>query len=209
IEVRRREHLERKFDAWLQREAARTVRWTVLRPIEAKSNLPHLTALGDDSILASGDQTKSDAYRLRFRTDLRGITAIRLEVLPDERLPRRGPGRVFYEGPPGDFFLSEFGVTADGRKVQLARASHSYASGKLTAPNAIDGDPQTGWSINGGQGRPHSAVFNLAAPLADTHEFSVRLLFERYYAAGLGRFRIAVTTDPHPAEARDMPAEVE
>src|SRR5207244_4951832 len=94
-------------------------------------------------------------------------------------------------------------------KVQLARASHSYAGGKLTAQNAIDGDPQTGWSINGGQGRPHSAVFNLAAPLADAHDLNITLLFERYYAAGLGRFRIAVTTDPRPAEASEMPAEVE
>jgi hypothetical protein len=209
VEARCRDHLERKFNEWLQREAARTVRWTVLRPIEAKSNPPLLTVLDDDSVLASGDQTKSDTYRLRFRTDLRGITAIRLEALPDERLPKHGPGRVDYEGPPGDFYLSEFGVTADGRKVQFARASHSFASGKQTAQFAIDGDPQTGWSINGGQGRPHSAVFNLAAPLADAHDLTITLLFERYYAAGLGRFRIAVTTDPRPPEAREMPAEVE
>src|SRR5439155_6005919 len=49
-DVRRKEHLDRKFKEWLEREEARTVRWTVLRPAEAKSNLPLLTVQKDDSI---------------------------------------------------------------------------------------------------------------------------------------------------------------
>ncbi len=204
-----REHLERKFNEWTEREAARTVRWKVLRPVEAKASRPLLTVLDDDSVFASGDQGKSDTYDLRFSGDLRGVTAIRLEVLPDERLPRHGPGRVYYEGPFGDFMLSEFTVAAGGKPVALKSASHSFARGGYEAAKAIDGDPQTGWSIDGGQGRPHSAVFTLAAPLADAGGLHIRMLFERYYAAGLGRFRIAVTTDKGPAVAREMPADVE
>src|SRR5205823_180810 len=173
VEVRRKEHLERKFAEWAKRESGRTVRWTVLRPAEVKANLPHLTVLGDGSVLASGDQSKSDTYALKFRAGLRRITAVRLEVLPDERLPARGPGRVYYEGPFGDFFLSEFTLLSGGKKVKLAKASQSFASGKLNAASAIDGDPQTGWSINGGQGRAHSAVFNLAEPLADGRDLCV------------------------------------
>jgi hypothetical protein len=205
---KRLDHLDRKFDAWLDREAARTVRWTVLRPAEAKANVPMLSVLDDNSVLATGDQSKRDVYDLTFHTDLHGITAVRLEVLPDDRLPKHGPGRVYYEGAAGDFFLSEFTVTADGSKVAFSGASHSHAAGNDTAKNAIDGDPQTGWSINGGQGRAHAAVFNVAPP-ADARDLHVQLLCERYYAAGLGRFRISVTTDPRPAVARDMPADVE
>jgi hypothetical protein len=207
--VRRREHLERRFNEWLEREAARSVHWTVLRPVQARSNLALLTVEKDDAVFVSGDQTKSQTYDLQFRTDLQGITAIRLEVLPDERLPKHGPGRIFYEGPFGDFFLSELTLLADGKKVKLAGASHSFASGKSTAQAAIDGDPQTGWSIDGGQGRAHTAVFNLAAPLPATRELDLKMLFERYYAAGLGRFRIAVTTDRRQAVARDVPADLE
>jgi hypothetical protein len=204
-----REHLERKFNEWLRREAARTVRWTVLRPVEARANRPLLTVLDDHSVLASGDQGKSDTYDLRFTGDLSGVTAIRLEVLPDERLPRHGPGRVYYEGPFGDFMLSEFTLTAAGKPVSLKAASHSFAKGGYEVAKAIDGDPQTGWSIDGGQGRAHSAVFTPAAPLPETADLHIRMLFERYYAAGLGRFRIAVTTDKGPAAAREMPADVE
>ena len=194
---------------WQKREAARTVRWTVLRPATAKANLPHLTILDDNSVFVSGDQSKSDTYDLTFRTDLHGITALRLEVLPDDRLPSGGPGRVYYEGPFGDFFLSEFRVFAGEKKAALAKATHSFASGKATADKAIDGDPQTGWSINGGQGRAHTAVFTLAAPLAEATNLHVQMLFERYHSAGLGRFRISATTDSRAAIARDMPADVE
>src|SRR5205807_392150 len=59
--------LETQFAAWLNQERGRTVLWRVLRPVEAKSNLPLLTLQPDDSVFASGDQTKSDAYRLKFR----------------------------------------------------------------------------------------------------------------------------------------------
>jgi len=205
LEVRRREHRDRKFNEWLERESASAVRWTVLRPATAKSNLPLLTVQEDGSVLSSGDQTKRDVYDLTFRTDLRGITAVRLEALPDDRLPRRGPGRIFYEGPHGDFFLSEVTLSAGGATVPLSGASQSFGS---SAKGATDGNPQTGWSVNGGQGQAHTAVFNLAKPLDAAGELSLRLLFEQYYAAGMGRFRVSVTTDPRVAGAR-LPADVE
>ncbi len=184
------------------------MRWTILKPTKASSNLPRLTVQDDASVFVSGDQSKRDLYTLQLSTNLKGITAIRLEALPDDRLPHGGPGRVFYEGPAGDFFLSEVTVTAGGKAVPL---KHATASGNEPRGGraAIDGDPQTGWSINGGQGQAHSAVFRLAAPLDDARDLVIQLLFERYHAAGLGRFRISVTTDPRPVVARDTPAEIE
>jgi hypothetical protein len=209
LEVRRRENLERQFHAWLERESKRAVRWTVLRPVEAKANMPLLKVLDDDSVLASSDQTKRDVYDLKYKTDLRNITAVRLEVLPHESLPRNGPGRVFYEGPFGDFFLSEFTMSADGRPVKFSRATSDYSSGDNKIANAIDGSPQSGWSINGRQGKAHTAVLNLVAPLANAKDLALQMIFEQYYAAGLGRFRIAVTTDNRPIEAGSLPAEIE
>jgi hypothetical protein len=226
IEVRRRENLEQKFKTWLDQETARAVHWTILRPREAKGNVPHLSILDDSSVLAGGDQTKRDVYDLKYTTDLKGITALRLEVLPHSSLPREGPGRVYYEGAPGDFFLSDFSLTAGGKPVQFSHASQSHADGGNVAANAIDSDPHTGWSINGGQGQAHAAVFNLAKPLSDAKDLSLRMVFERYYASGLGRFRISVTTDvgqvsnlpaekrqvknlPHVPEAHGLPAEIE
>jgi hypothetical protein len=207
VAEQRGQQIEEAFAKWLSHERAHTVRWTTLRPVEAKSNLPLLTIQDDDSVFVSGDMSKSDTYQLKFRSDLRGITAIRLEVLADERLPKHGPGRIFYEGSPGDFMLSNIDLLVDGAKQPWAKASHSFAPAKFGADKAIDDNLQTGWSINGGQGRDHEAVFNLATPLADPGEFTVKMLFERYFAAGLGKFRISVTTDPSP-EASETPDEV-
>jgi hypothetical protein len=171
--------------------------------------LPHLSIGPDGSILASGDQSKSDLYTIRLRTSLRGITAIRLEAIPDDRLPNRGPGRVYYEGPAGDFFLSEVSLKSDWKPVVLRNATASNPKAPDAAGAAIDGDPQTGWSIGGGQGHEQRAVFRLAKPLDGTSELTIKLLFERYYAAGLGRFRISATTDPRPVAASETPREIE
>ncbi|MBS0266216.1 MAG: PSD1 domain-containing protein [Planctomycetes bacterium] len=207
--VRRREHLEQKMNAWVDRESSRLTHWKVLRPTEARANLPILTILDDDSIFASSDQTKRDVYDLKFKTDLRGITALRIEAIPDDRLPMRGPGRVYYEGPFGNFYLTNLTLTANGQPVKFARASNSFADGRNTAATAIDDDLQSGWSVNGGQGQTHWAVFNLAEPLTETRELALQMVFEQYYACGLGRFRIWATTDPQPAEAANIPAAIE
>ena len=82
--------------------------------------------------------------------------------------------------------------------MPLKQADREPARTAPAVAAAIDGDPQTGWSIGGGQGSAHSAVFQLAAPLNNASDLVIQLLFERYYAAGLGRFRISVTTDPQP-----------
>lgn len=215
LEVRRREHLERKFSDWLRQQSERSVRWTVLKPKSATSNLPLLTVLDDASVLASGDQSKSDLYELAFDDVPAGVTAVRLEALADERLPKHGPGRVYYEGPHGDFFLSNIALSsaesaASRSLIQrpLDQASHSFANGGNGAAAAIDDNKQTGWSINGGQGRSHTAVFNLKEPTPVAGPLELKLLFERYYAAGLGRLRVSVTTDSR-AQASDVPPEVE
>ncbi len=119
----------------------------MLEPVRAVSNRPHLVIEPDGSILASGDQSKRDLYTVQFGTGFRGITAIRLETLPDDSLPAGGPGRVYYEGTPGDFFLSELRVTADGKPLAIKEASSSNSKDHKAAAAAIDGDPQTGWTI--------------------------------------------------------------
>ncbi|MBI2823393.1 MAG: PSD1 domain-containing protein [Planctomycetia bacterium] len=207
--VRRQDHLTRQFNAWLAKESARAVPWTLLKPVTAASSIPTLAILEDGSVLASGDQSKSDLYRITLASELPRIAALRLEVLPDDSLPKRGPGRIAYEGPFGDFFLSELAVRAGGERVALKDASHSRAGGEDAAARAIDGDPQTGWMLGGGQGQAHEAVFSLAAPLADAKTINLELLFERYYAAGLGRFRVWATDDPRPVTARAIESDVQ
>jgi mono/diheme cytochrome c family protein len=206
---RRREHLDRQFRQWREAATAQTARWAMLEPTKASANVPRLTIEAEGTVFASGDMSKRDVYTVQLKSTQKRITAIRLEALPDDRLPSRGPGRVYYEGPFGDFFLSEIHLSANGKNASFQEATASNPKASKDAAAAIDGDPETGWSINGGQGHEQSAVFRLATPLEGPGEITIEMVFERYYAAGLGRFRISATDDPRAVSAREIPFALE
>lgn len=203
-----RESADAAFADWLKAERARGLAWTALKPSEAKSNLPLLTIRLDASILASGDISKSDTYELVLPNVPAGTTALRLEALPDDSLPARGPGLCYYEGPRGDFFMGEFQAESGGQPLKFSRASESYAKNNFgsqaSAKLATDGDPQTGWSCAGRMGEAHEAVFVLEKPLAATATVRIKMMFGRHYACSLGRFRISATNSAD-AIARALP----
>jgi hypothetical protein len=210
----RRKLIDEGFQGWLAKESKRAAFWGILDARKASASTPHLITQRDGSILSEGDVAKSDTYSLQFNVESfvklqkNPITGLRLEALTDKRLPGNGPGRVYYEGPIGDFFLSEFTVSADGKPVKIKSATADYSSGKDTPMRSLDGDQQTGWSISGAQGKDHRAVFVFEQPVM-AKTLDVVMLFERYYAAPLGRFRISATTAPNPtASSHDWLNEV-
>ncbi len=189
--------LETAFAAWLKGQREKTARWQVVAPSEATSNMPLLTIEPDASVFASGDITKMDTYELKFRHLPANITGVRLEALPDDRLPAHGPGMTYYEGPKGDFFLGEFKLSSAGQPIKLTKGTESYAKnnfgGGASAQAAIDGNPETGWTCAGREGQAHEAVFTLAQPLT-TAELNLTMMFGRHYACSLGKFRVSFTT---------------
>jgi hypothetical protein len=216
IEERRRKNLQSKFAAWLQENRAQAVLWTILRPHQLESNRPKLELLADGSIFSRGDITKRDVFQLMFRLDdsAKPVTALRLEILPDERLPAGGPGRAFYEGRKGDFFLSEITATVDGMPARFIAASHSYGkisvgSGNANAENVFDGNGSTGWSTSGREGEAHQLVLNFAKPVAASSKLKLEFVFERHFAASLGRFRLSVTSVFGEMKAKQMPVKLE
>ncbi len=91
--------------------------WVVLDPINARSEGGALLkTLPDKSLRAEGANPASDTYTIQARTDGKGITAFRLEVIPDAALPAGGSGRA----ADGSFVLSRFAVTAEaaGREAK-------------------------------------------------------------------------------------------
>jgi hypothetical protein len=204
-----RDRFAAKFADWERKESKRAIHWTPLHPVAAKATRPYLAAQADQSILVSGDQGKSDRYDVAYDGLPSEVRALRLEVLPDDSLPKHGPGRVFYEGPFGDFVLSELSATADEKPVHFQRAAHSFSSTAGGAAAAIDGNPLTAWSINGGQGKSHAAVFVLDAPLQGAKRLALNMLFEYYYACGLGRFRLSATNESVPADRPVLPPAID
>ncbi len=109
---------------------------------------------------------------------------------------RAGRDAFTTKGPAGDFTMTNFTAEADGQPWKFGAAAQSFASGQFTASAAIDDNLQSGWSIDGGQGKAHSAVFKFATPLAGAQALKLSMQFARHYSADLGRFRISVTDDP-------------
>lgn len=203
-----KEELDAAFDKWVTEQRQEAVQWNVLRPSRLQTNLPKLQVLDDGSILSTGDITKRDVFEMTFPIT-EPVTAIRLEAIPDERLPAKGPGRAFYEGRKGDFFLSEVAAVINGKPVSFASSSSSIKANKF-GPNVVfDNEGSSGWALSGREGQASQLVLNLAQPIREKGNLEITLLFERHYAASLGRFRLSATSQLGNLVAKTMPVAVE
>ena len=195
--------------------------WQVLSPLQAESaGGATLKVLGDGSVLATGKNPQADSYTLQLKTNQNGITAVRLEVLPDQSLPNGGPGR----DPEGNFFLSAFDVNVSPLSSSPASPKSTFVSMKNVAANesqsgySADGilskEPGLhGWAIDtapspGGVPRLF-AVFVADKPFGfeGGTELTIRMKHQmRHSSRNVGRFRIAVTSATDPAWAAKLPA---
>lgn len=201
---------EKRFQTWAEKEKKSAAQWNTFRPAEWSTNLARLELEPDGSLMASGDSTKRDVYTLRFNVtaEMLPLTALRLEALIDERLPGGGPGRAFYEGRKGNFFLSEFSASFAGEPQPWRTATASAIGSRASEPATVyDGDGSTGWSL-ANSAKDEQLVLQLKTPIKAPGELTLTMLFERHYVASLGRFRFAVTSAAD-AKASALPTTVE
>jgi len=203
------DQLKKNFQVWLDEHRQRLRNWDAVSPRKMKTNLPHLQLERNHVIFASGDSTKHDVFELELDITRDQVTAIRLEALPDPRLPNYGPGMTNYEGTIGDFFLTEFELYVDDQRIELAKAVHSYAKNRYgnqdtSAQLMIDGDIQTGWSVHNGQAKRHVAVIAPIDPIPAGH-WKVVMHFGRHFSSSLGKFRLSLANDTKPISALELP----
>jgi len=167
---------------------ATTIKWVTLDALDcASAKGVKFTKQDDGSLLASGPVPKNDTLTFAARPNLKKIVAIRLEVLPDDSLPGKGPGRA----GDGNFVLSEVKVTSDGRAVVLQNPKVDYSQKDWPIAHALDDQKETGWAIAPQTGKPHSAVFEAKSPF-DSQALTVTLEFEsKIQQYVIGKFRIS------------------
>jgi len=183
------------------------VEWQVLKPEEVTSeNGAKLTVQPDGSVLVSGANPDVDDLIVTAVTQMRGATALKLEVLTDDSLAGKGPGRA----PNGSWVLTELKFLGDGKPVGLAAVRADFEQPGWPLANALDGRDDTGWGAWPQVGQPHEAVFELLNEFGyrPDRTLSFRLQFRSNYKQHvIGKFRLSITDSPKVL-LRAIPSEV-
>ncbi len=193
--------LEAELWAYERARSAPPPSWTPLGAVRTSARSgATLTRKADQSLLVSGDKIPDkDVYTVTLSAPLAGITALRIDAIPDPSLPSKGPGRA----SSGAFVLTSVALKQGSRPIALARAVADVNEDGRQAALAIDSQPGTGWGVTAEaeMGKPHYLVVSLEKPLAVATILTVTLESERGYPfsqSTLGRFRISATTAANP-----------
>ncbi len=118
-----------------ERSLERTSAWSAISAIETSTESGAvLEKLSDQSIRAGGPRLANDAYTLAFKTEIKGVTAIELEAIPDQAYVNGGSGR----GVDGNFVLSRISVQTEPAESASAKApSGRYVRIELPGPDRI------------------------------------------------------------------------
>src|SRR5439155_15398699 len=132
------------------------------------------------------------------------VTGVRLEVLTDDSLPHKGPGRQ----DNGNLHLSEFQVSAApkadpsaAKAVPLQNPVADFNQDGWGIARAIDGDAKTAWGIYPQVGEGHRAVFEFREPVGFDGGTVLTFVLDQKHGGGhlIGRPRLSVTTTPRPS----------
>ena len=187
--------IRHRYPDWQERmrewvSSSAKTEWTTIRPeVDTITDGGQRYRLLDDgSFLGEGYAPTKHRVKLTTKTDMRGIAAIRLELLLDPNLPRSGPGRSIYGTAALTEFEAEAAPASDPKKVTKIKFVRATADinpaetellsiyedkskkRRVTGPIdfAIDGKDETAWGTDAGAGRrnqPRQAVFVASEPI--------------------------------------------
>ena len=194
------------IQTWITNNQKNTAFWHTLTPDTfISSGGATLTKQGDGSVFASGHLPDQETYTLTTSLPLKKLTAIRLDVIKDDRLPKRGPGRA----ENGNLHLSEVSLhwfppeAGTAIPIKISRASADFDQEGWTSEHAIDGNPESGWAIFPKVDQSHHIVFTLEKDLNVVPKGKLVINLKQLHPPKhvIGRFKLSATdaddTSPH------------
>jgi hypothetical protein len=178
--------------------------WIAVKPAAAESQGKQTLTIQEDlSLLASGENPAQDTYTITLPAEQEKITGIRLEALTDPSLGNkslsRGNGNFVLTGVE----VSPVDAAGKSKPVKLATAAADFSQDNYPVANAIDGNPKTGWAVNGHvKAENHTAVFTLAEPIAGGGgaKVVVKLMHQSEFAQhNIGKLRLSLTSAEKPS----------
>lgn len=188
-------------DRWEKSQRDQPAIWEPLSLADCQSaNGVTLQLLDDHSLLSQGSRPETDTYTIVAPLRLPQLSSLRLDVLPDDRLPGKGPGRA----DSFNFHLSEFEALVwdaehpEPRSLKFREATADFNQAGWTIAHAIDGNPDSAWGIHPQIGKPHHAVFVLDEPCQLHPESQIKIILKQLHGQGhlIGRFRMYATGAP-------------
>lgn len=189
------------YDSWGK------LRWHNQKPMALRTlNGAVLQTKDDDSVQASGPNPDHETYVVTIPAPLERITALRLEVLKDDKSQGNELARS------GDtFVLSEVEIqlrqgTNDCLPLKVKDVRADFEAQGFPALALIDGKPDTGWAQGKGPPDTRRAVFQFAEPIHGGSNVCLVVTLRhdtKYTRQTIGRFRLALSSLEWPPSEKD------
>lgn len=193
---------------------ATPVKWRAPLPT-VNSQAKVAVTIKDGAVHVAGGAAK-DTYTVTLPLEALPLGAIRVEVLPDDALPGKGPGHA-----AGNFVITRVSgtLTPPNGKPQpitfeTAVADYSQANFDPADVLAAKTNPNKGWAIGGQPGQTHALTLmlkNSEPPAAITAGTKLTLTIEQasqFAKHTIGHFRVQVTDDARAADWGGAPRSV-
>jgi len=180
-----------------------------LVPTAFQSEAGAIGMIADDGSVAISGNLAKDKYVIEMVVPEQvKLQYIRLEALPDDAFPARGPGRA----SDGNFVVSRFSASfvpanseAEPTVIKFVSAQADFEQANFAAKSALDDDLKDGWAVSPQLGKAHVAVFEAAPETVIPAGTKLRVSMEQQHSDQhtLGKFRLSIAeslTIAAPAE---------
>ncbi len=208
------EQLPGALAKWLEVDAKVVYQW---RPLDGATisgrHKSTFKNLDDGSVLVEGENVRSDIYTLEASVE--ALSGIRLEVLPDDSLPMKGPGRA----ANGNFVLTnvqvlvrQAGTENEFAPVPISRAIADFSQNNWEVAKAHNDNGEDGWAVSPEIGKRHVAVFQLDKVVTFEGGVELKIVLDQKYETGethnIGRFRLTYADFNGVLALEGTPAEI-
>jgi hypothetical protein len=192
------------------------VNWRGAEIIAAKSRGGATSRSQPDGVIRfGGANPDQEVYNVTLKTDLKRLTGVQIEMLPDDRLNGKGPGRsvngnIVFTNLTIGTAIPETGEAPVARKITAAKAT--WHQENFPIEYAFDADPKTGWALLPKAGESHYLRFAIEPVNLEEGEslVEVNLHFESIFAGHHpAKIRVKLTGDDNSLYDPKLPQEID
>ena len=157
----------------------------------------------EGALLVIDNVPDTDKYTVIVRANESKLTGLKLEVLTDDSLPNKGPGRA----PNGNFVLSELKAELSDTEtfenptpIKLVSAQADFAQSKFPPEAVLTPKKGSGWAVAPKIGQNHQMTLLTEKPIAIKNGQLLRITLDQSYGGShvIGKFRLSAITGFDP-----------